>query len=114
MRKRLNIMLGIWCFLTSLITPIWLTLVCLNITGKIYDYDYSMDIGTALIIGVFMLALWVLFALLPDIIFVEHMYRMNRRYAYIAVISVFVICLLSIAICRWNIVEFLKLVGFLA
>lgn len=114
MRRWLNIMLGIWCFLTSLITPIWLTLVCLNMTGRIYDYDYSMDRGTALIIGVFMLALWILFALLPDIIFVEHMYRKNRRYAYIAVILVLVICFICIAICKWNIEGFLKAVGFLA
>lgn len=43
MKKGLNIVLGIWCTVTSFFTPIWLTLTALNFTGKIYEYDYSMD-----------------------------------------------------------------------
>jgi len=44
-------------------------MVGLNITGAIYKYDYSMDEGTAFILGLILLVLWLLFALLPDVHF---------------------------------------------
>ena len=45
MRKITNIIWGVWCAFTTLISPVWLTMIFLNITGMIYKYDYSMDEG---------------------------------------------------------------------
>ena len=67
MRKVIDFILGIWCGIVNIITPVWLIMAILNITGKIYEYDYSMDEGTAIIIGLFLIVLWILFALVPNI-----------------------------------------------
>ena len=46
MKKITNIIWGMWCAFTTLISPVWLTMIFLNITGMIYKYDYSMDEGS--------------------------------------------------------------------
>ena len=71
MKKLLNIILGTWCAVTCFISPIWLSLVFLNVTGLIYKYDYSMDEGTAGIIGFILLMLWVALMLLPTVVFIK-------------------------------------------
>lgn len=68
MKKIINSSIGIWCGLICFVSPIWLTVIYLNITGMIYKYDYSMDEGTALIIGLFLFILWVLIGVIPNIL----------------------------------------------
>lgn len=58
MKKVIYLMLGIWNAIACFISPIWLTMVFLNLTGLIYQYDGSMDEGTAFILGFVMLVLW--------------------------------------------------------
>lgn len=113
MKKIVNITLGIWCIMTAFVSPIWLTLAYMNINGSIYDYDLTMDSGTALIFGIFMLAVWILFVLLPDILFVERMYKLKRGYAYISLAAVVLFAVLCLALCRWDVVGFLSGMGFL-
>lgn len=50
--KIIHVLLGLWCGLVNFVNPIWLVMIFLNITGMIYRYDYSMDDGTAIIIGI--------------------------------------------------------------
>ena len=111
MKKVISIVMGIWCAVTSFFTPIWLTLTALNFTGKIYEYDYSMDEGTALIFGVFMLAVWILFALLPDIIFIERMYKVKKKYASISLAIAVLLGVSCIVLCKWDIIVFLVEAG---
>jgi len=40
MKKIINIILGICYTVTNLISPVWLTMVGLNITGAIYKYHF--------------------------------------------------------------------------
>ena len=71
MKKLLSFTLGIWCVITCFCSPVWLTLAVVNLTGLIYKYDYSMDEGTAGIIGIILLILWIVFVLLPNVVFIK-------------------------------------------
>ncbi len=79
MKKVTYIILGIWSAITGFLSPVWLTLTVLNLTGVIYQYDYSMDEGTAVILGFLMLSVWVLIALLPCIIYLRKMRLLGRK-----------------------------------
>ena len=103
MKKLANIILGAWCAITCFISPVWLTLVFLNLTGLIYKYDYSMDEGTAGIIGVILLVLWIVAALLPNVVFIKK-HKKNRL---VILVFVVLLSLLCIGMCEWNLVGFL-------
>ena len=79
MKKLTYIILGIWSVIAGFLSPIWLMLTVLNITGLIYQYDYSMDEGTVLILGLTMLFIWVMVALTPCIIFIKKMRLLGRK-----------------------------------
>lgn len=79
MKKLTYIILGIWSVIAGFLSPIWLMLTVLNITGLIYQYDYSMDEGTALILGLTMLFIWVILALIPCVIFLKKMRLLGRK-----------------------------------
>ena len=53
-KKGLHTLWGVWGVVATLITPVWLTLTYLNISGEIYKYDYTMDEGTAIVLGIVM------------------------------------------------------------
>lgn len=107
MKKIISIFIGIWCGLVSFVSPIWFTLIFLNVTGMIYKYDYSMDEGTALIIGIFLFILWILLGLVPNIYFGRKMIFWNKKYFVFYIICVVFLCLLCLFMCDWNITEFL-------
>ena len=79
MKNVTYIILGIWSAITGFLSPVWLTLTALNLTGLLYQYDYSMDEGTALILGLIMLFIWVLVALIPYVIFFKKMHLLGRK-----------------------------------
>lgn len=107
MKKTFKIILGIWNAITCFISPIWLTMAFLNITGLIYKYDYSMDDGTAIIIGIFLLVMWLILALLPNVVLLKQMSRINKKYFVGNIVSIILLCVACVAMCNWNIVEFL-------
>ena len=86
MRKIIVFILGIWCGIVNVITPVWIVMAILNITGKIYEYDYSMDEGTAIIIGMILAVLWILLALVPNIYLGKRLKLINIKlfYTYLA------------------------------
>lgn len=107
MRKITNIIWGMWCAFTTLLSPVWLTMIFLNITGMIYKYDYSMDEGTAAIIGVFLLALWLFIVLLPIVGFLRYVYLLNKKNLWICIGIMIILVFFCFWICDWNIVQFL-------
>ena len=111
MKRFINSVLGVWCAITCFVSPIWLTMIFLNLTGLIYQYDYSMDEGTAFIIGVILLILWLVFALFPNIVFIRNMYINNRKKLWLWLVIMVLICILCVAMCGWNILEFLTVPG---
>lgn len=100
-----NAMLGIWCAITSFLSPVWLTMGFLDITGRIYQYDGMVDEGTAGIMGVIELALWIVFALLPDIWFLKRIKAQGGRKVLCAVSSMVILALFCMVLCKWDMVR---------
>lgn len=107
MKKILYIIWGIWCAIMCFISPVWLTMVFLNLTGLIYQYDYSMDEGTAFITGIIFLTFWLVFALLPNVAFIQKMYTVKRKSMGAVIVIGLLLCVLCIAMCGWDVIEFL-------
>lgn len=107
MKKIGNIILGIWCAITCFVSPIWLAMIYLNVTGLIYQYDYSMDEGTAFILGIILLVIWVLVALLPNVYFVKKIYIRNPKYVIPVAVVMVILIVVCLAMCNWNVVSFL-------
>ena len=107
MKKIINSCIGIWCGLICFVSPIWLTVIYLNITGRIYKYDYSMDEGTALIIGAALFILWVLIGAIPNIYFGKKLFFGKKQFFIGYIIWVILLCLLCLGMCNWNIINFL-------
>lgn len=103
MKKIMNISFGIWCAIICFVTPIWISMVILNITGMIYQYDYSMDEGTAGIIGVVLLLLWIGLAFVPNVCMGKKLYVTNRKYFFCYGICAVALCVLCFAMCNWDI-----------
>ena len=96
MKKMIYLILGIWSAVASFLSPIWLTLTVLNLTGLIYQYDYSMDEGTAVILGFMMLSVWLLVALLPCILFLRKMRLLGRKPFIVSILALAVLVLLGV------------------
>lgn len=111
MKKIGEIILGIWCALASFISPIWLTMMMLDLTGEIYKYDYSADEGVAVILGAASLVVWVLAVLFPVILFLKKMYHRKRKYFFCALVFITALAVICTAMCGWNVVRFLTVPG---
>lgn len=107
MKKMSMILLGLWCSFASFISPIWLTIIFLNITGLIYQYDSTMDEGTAIIIGIVLLVLWILFGLIPNIYMAGKAGSVKRSYLIGYVGCMTALCGICMALCNWNVVSWL-------
>lgn len=107
MKKLGGIIWGLWCVCASWISPIWLTLIYLHLSGEIYKYDYSMDEGTATILGIVMAAVWLILAMLPSILMFKRLYEVAHKYAYAFVIAIALLIVISMAFCGWYVIEFL-------
>lgn len=105
------IALGIWCAVTSFVSPIWLVLVFLYLTGEIYKYDFSMDEGAAGILGFALLVIWLLIVLLPDILFIKKMRSLNQKYLFPVLAFILLFAVIGMATCNWDIVAFLTTPG---
>lgn len=68
-KKVLPALWTIYTAFTSFISPIWLTVIFLNLSGKIYQLDYMYDEGAARIIGMMMLFMWLIFVLTPNVLY---------------------------------------------
>ena len=51
MKKIFLFIFGVWTFLGTLITPMTLFFLFLCLTGLVYQYDGTMDEGTAFFVG---------------------------------------------------------------
>lgn len=105
------IALGIWCAVTSFVSPVWLVLVFLYMTGEIYKYDFSMDEGAAGILGFALLVIWLPVVLLPDILLIKDMWRLNRKYLFPVLAFILLFAVIGTAMCHWDIVAFLTTPG---
>ena len=88
MKSTGTIMLGIWCAVTSFLSGF-------------------MDEGTAGIIGVAELVLWIVIGLLPDIWFIKRMKTQGWHHVCYALGGMAAWALLCVALCGWDMVSFL-------
>lgn len=107
MKSTGNVMLGIWCAVTSFIGPVWLTMTFMDITGLVYQYDGFVDEGTAGIVGAIELVLWLVIALIPDIWFLKRIRSKGWRFVCYALGVMAVLALFCVALCGWDMVRFL-------
>lgn len=111
MKKIGFVLSGIWCVFTSWISPIWLTLIFLYITGAIYQYDFSIEEGISGIIGIALFFIWLFVVLLPDLFFISRMRRMGRKHLLTGLALLAVSVLAGTAACGWDVVAFLTTPG---
>lgn len=103
MKKAAYIILGIWNAVSCFLSPVWLTMVFLNLSGLIYQYDYTMDEGTAVVLGLIMLLIWVLLVLLPVIIFLKRMSTLGSKALAGSIMGMIILVTLCMAMCRWDV-----------
>ena len=108
-KRGICILPGIWCAITSFISPVWLTIVFMNISGLIYRYDYSIDEGIAGILGMMELIVWLFLVLLPDVFFLKYLKSVNSRCSLIFLGIMILLAVLCMALCKWNMVRFLTM-----
>lgn len=106
MRKIVDIIQATWCAFTCFVSPVWLALIWLNITGSIYQYDYSMDEGTAIIIGIILVGIWIVASLVPNIFFWKKKYTENKKKAGWMLAVTLLLCVLGMTMCGWDVVGF--------
>ena len=106
MKKIFNVLIGIWCCLVCYVSPLWLSMIFFNITGIIYKYDYSMDEGTAIALGIILLILWIVLGLIPNVYLGKKIYFVNRKYFIIYITCVIFLCISCFVMYDWNIMRF--------
>lgn len=92
---------------TSFISPIWLTMIFLNLSGKIYQLDYKYDEGTAGIIGILMLFMWFILVLAPDILYLLTLKTYGAKHLWIGLGLMACAAIICCGLCGWNVVRFL-------
>lgn len=106
-KKALMALWTIYIAITSFISPIWLTMIYFELSGKIYQLDYSYDEGTAGIIGILSLTAWLIFVLTPDILYLMKIKSYGRRFLWIGLGIMVGAAVICCGLCGWNIVRFL-------
>lgn len=105
-----KVLMGLWTIytaFTAFISPIWLTMIFLDLSGKIYQLDYKYDEGTAGIIGMILLSVWLIFVLTPDVLYLLRMKSCGRKFLWIALGLIAGVAIICCGLCGWNIVRFL-------
>lgn len=105
-KEIINVLIGIWCCIVNFISPIWISMIFLCLSGMIYNYDYTMDEGTAPIFGIIILIVWMLLVLIPNVYLGRKLYVTNRKYFLVYIICVIVVCICCFAKYEWNIMTF--------
>ena len=105
-----KVLMGLWTIytaFTAFISPIWLTMIFLDLSGKIYQLDYKYDEGTAGIIGMILLSAWLIFVLTPNVLYLLRMKSCGRKFLWIALGLIAGAAIICCGLCGWNIVRFL-------
>lgn len=82
-------------------------MIYLELTGLIYQYDFSMDEGLAGYVGVLSLGIWILLALVPLVVFLHRVKLTGRKRFWITITGLASLILLCLILCRFDTVAFL-------
>jgi hypothetical protein len=112
MKKIALILTAIWLSFISLISPVWIGGIYMNITGhgKGYAYDMGAETDIAVFFGFILLLLWII-AVFPALIWLcKKFYQRKRSFILIPIIGCVAIFFIGILLIGWN--EFIKLFGY--
>lgn len=112
MKKVKFILISIYCAFVSIISPIWIGFIYMDITGhgKGYAYDMGSEADIAVLFGVIQLVLWII-ALFPALIWICRKLSQHKKpFVFIPIIGFGILSCLGIVLLGWN--EFIKLFGF--
>lgn len=106
-----TIILTIWFIFVSLISPLWIGGIYMNITGhgKGYAYDMGSEADIAVLLGVVLLLLWLLAILPVTILLCKKCYHKKKSSIWLPFLVFAGLFAVGICILGWN--EFIKLFG---
>lgn len=99
-----------WCTAACFISPIWLTIIYLYLSGAAYQYGLDND-GVAGFMGMILLGFWVVLVLVPVVGLLHQRHAAGRRQFWITVVSLAVLILFCLALCRFDVVAYLTTPG---
>lgn len=106
-KKFLMALWTIYIAFTSFISPVWLTMIFLQLSGKIYQLDYKYDEGIAGIIGILSLFAWLILVLTPALLYLLKMKTHGIKYLWFGLGLMAAAVLICCGLCGWNLVRFL-------
>lgn len=108
MKKISMLIWTIWNSFVILISPIWITMVYLCFSGKIYQVDATFDDGVAGIFGIVSFLVWLVIAFIPFILFFRMLKKRGTKFIWLGILVMLVLILICCALCNWNIIMFLS------
>lgn len=111
MKKVKTILSVMWFVFISMISPIWIGLIYMNITGhgKGYGYDMGSEADIAVFIGFIELVLWIISFIPVLVSLCKRGYQYKKSFVYIPLLAFLLLFALGIFIVGWN--EFIQLFG---
>lgn len=95
---------ALWSALISIISPTWLGITYMDLTGhgKGYGYDMGSESEVAVLSGVILLILWF-FAFVPAVVSLcRSCYHYNKKSVWIPLIVCFLLFIFGIYIVGWD------------
>ena len=101
-----------WFLFVSLLSPLWIGCIYMNITGhgKGYMYDMGSEADVAVFLGVVLLLLWLLAELPVTILLCKKCFRKKKSLAWLPLLVFAGLFVVGVCVLGWN--EFIKLFGY--
>ena len=97
----------VYIALIFFISPVWLTIIYLQLKGKAYLIDWKYDEGITWILGATSLSGWIIMALAPGIFYLLIMKKFDIKFLWIGFGIMAGAAVICCGLCGWNIVRFL-------
>lgn len=112
MKKTKLLLLSIWITIISLISPIWIGGIYMNITGhgKGYGYDMGSESDIAVFFGNLLLIIWIVALITPLILLCKTLRQRRKTFILIPIIGFAVF--FCIGVFALGLGEFIKLFGY--
>ena len=104
MKKIKFILITIWLSFMSIISPIWICIIYMDVTGngKGYGYDLGEEAGVYAFFGTILLGLWILFILPAMVWLCVKCYNFKKIFIGIPIIGFIMLFVLSVFLIGWD------------
>lgn len=107
MKKMILFVLGTWDYIMAFLSPLWLTVVYMCLSGKVHLLDSTFNENLAGVFGILMLLLWIAAVLVPIAAFFFGIRRSGKKKILIALLVMIVLVFLCFLVCGWDTAGFL-------